>query len=91
MIIDQENETAATEDWHHLTSELRDTTMRQIADLVHVQVDLQKWYAMKPGRQSQALELNACPALLRVMQIIRLLRESQLEFEKALEEPKATR
>ena len=88
--MDQDNEPNAPEDWRNLTLQLRDRTVRHIADLSQVQADLQKWYATKPGKASEKLELDECPALLRVMQIIRLLRESQLEFEQELEGPKQT-
>jgi hypothetical protein len=88
MKMDWEDESKRSEDWYNLTLQLRDKTVQQVADLTQVQNDLQKWYATKPGKPSPKLELNECPALLRVMQIVRLLRETQLEFEKELEEPR---
>jgi hypothetical protein len=86
MTMDEIRESYPAEDWYDLTLDLRDKTVQQIADLSQVQIDLQKWYAARPGKPSPKLELNECPALLRVMQVIRLLRESQLEFEQQLQD-----
>jgi hypothetical protein len=71
-------------DKQNLTAQLRDKIVQQVAESGQVQMDLRKWYAMKLGKEVQELNLNECPALLRVMQVIRLLRESQLEFEEDL-------
>jgi hypothetical protein len=73
-----------SDEWRRLTIRLRDESKRQISDLERTQENLQLWYAAKPGKLSTALELNECPALLRVMQTIRLLREIAAEFEKEL-------
>ena len=75
---------ATQEDWHTITVRLRDDTQRQITELKEMQTDLQQWYSMKPGKPAETLELDKCPALLRVMQIIRLLRETLAEMEGEL-------
>jgi hypothetical protein len=69
------------------TARLRDKIVQQVAESAQVQTDLRTWYAKKLGKEVAGLNLDECPALLRVMQIIRLLRESQLELEQAMEEP----
>ena len=75
---------ATQEDWRTFTVGLRDDTQRQIAELEKMQANLQQWYSMKPGKPSETLELDECPALLRVMQIIRLLRETLAEMDREL-------
>jgi len=74
------------EEWHELTIRLRDDMQRQIAEQRKMQVNLQQWYAAKPGKVSQKLELHECPSLLRVMQTIRSLKETLAEFEHKLSE-----
>ena len=49
-----------------------------------MQADLQQWYSTKPGKPSETLELDECPGLLRVMQTIRLMRETLAELEQEL-------
>lgn len=68
-----------------LAEQLRDRIVRQVAEAAQMQLDLRNWYAMKLGKDISQLNSDECPASLRVMQIIRLLRESQLEFEQGLE------
>ena len=80
---DESNTSVSGDEWLNLTAR-RDITVRHIAELAQVQVDLRKWYTAKPGKPTQQSNLDACPALVRMMQIIRLLRESQLEFEQEL-------
>jgi hypothetical protein len=75
-----------TKEQQELTAQLRDKVIQQVAESEQVQMDLRKWYAKKFGKEVSQLKLDECPAILRVMQIIRLLRESELELEKALEE-----
>jgi hypothetical protein len=75
---------APQEDWGAFTKRLRDDTKRQIAEQKKTQDDVKKWYGRKPGGVSQKLELHQCPSLLRVMQIIRSLRETLAEFEHAM-------
>ena len=70
--------------WHALTVRLRDDTKRQIAELKQMQAELQQWYSTKPGKPSETLELDECPGLLRVMQTIRLMRETLAELEQEL-------
>jgi hypothetical protein len=72
-----------------LTARLRDKIIQQVAESAQMQMDLRTWYAKKLGKGVAGLNVDECPALLRVMQIIRLLRESQLELEQAMEEPQA--
>jgi hypothetical protein len=72
------------EEWHELTIRLRDGVQRQIVKQITMQADLQQWYATKPGKVSQKLEFHECPSLLRVMQIIRSLKETLAEFEHEL-------
>ena len=74
----------APDDWHAFTMRLRDDTKRQIVDLKKLQADLQQWYSTKPGKPSETLELDECPGLLRVMQTIRLMRETLAELEQEL-------
>ncbi len=76
-----------SKDQHDLTSRIRDTVTQQIDEMERVQMDLREWYAMKLGKEVSQLNLDECPASIRVMQVIRLLRESQVEFEQALEGP----
>ena len=71
-------------DKHDLATQLRNKIVQQIAESAQVQMDLRNWYAKKLGKEVQELNLNECPALLRVMQVVRLLRETQLEFEQDL-------
>jgi hypothetical protein len=75
-------------DQHDLTVQLRDKIIQQVTESAQVQMDLRKWYSLKLCKEVSQLKLDDCPALLRVMQIIRLLRESQLELEQSLEEPR---
>jgi hypothetical protein len=77
---------ATPEDWRKFTVRLRDDTQRQIVELEKMQANLQQWYSTKPGKPSEALELDECPALLRVMQINRLLRQTLAEMEHELGE-----
>ena len=63
---------------------LRDDTKRQIAEVDRTQADLQQWYSTKPGKPSETLELDECPGLLRVMQTLRLMRETLAELEQEL-------
>ena len=72
------------QEWHALTVRLRHDTKRQIAELEQLQADLQQWYSTKPGKPSETLELDECPGLLRVMQTIRLMRETLAELEQEL-------
>jgi hypothetical protein len=74
------------EEWHELTIRLRDDMHRQIAEQRKMQANLQQWYAAKPGKVSQKLELHECPSLLRVMQTIRSLKETLAEFDHELSE-----
>ena len=78
------------QEWHALTVRLRDDTKRQIAELEQMQADLEQWYSTKPGKPSETLELDECPGLLRVMQTIRLMRETLAELEQELTEGKST-
>ena len=71
-------------DWRTFTVRLRDDTQGQIAELKMMQANLQQWYSTKPDKLSETLELDRCPALLGVMQIIRLLRETLAEMEHEL-------
>ena len=75
---------ATQEDWRAFTMGLRDDTQRQIVELEKLQANLQHWYSTKPGKPSETLELDKCPALLRVMQVIRLLRETLAELDHEL-------
>jgi hypothetical protein len=77
---------ATQEGWREFTVRLRDDTQRQIAELQKMQAHMQHWYSMKPGKPSKTLELDECPALLRVMQVTRLLRETLAEFDDELGE-----
>ena len=86
-MVDPYNKSSTATEQYELAAQLRDKIIQQVAESAQVQMDLRKWYAMKLGKEVQELNLDDCPALLRVMQIIRLLRESQLEFEQDLEEP----
>jgi hypothetical protein len=74
---------------HDLTVQLRDKIIEQVAESEQVQMDLRNWYAKKFGKEVSQLKLDECPAIIRVMQIIRLLRESQLELEQAMQEPQS--
>ena len=74
------------EEWRELTIRLRDDIQRQIIEQRKMQTNLQQWYATKPGKVSQRLELHECPSLLRVMQTIRSLKETLAEFEHELNE-----
>jgi hypothetical protein len=85
-IMTDEATQAPHEEWHELTIRLRDDTQRQIAEQRKMQASLQQWYATKPGKVSQKLELHECPSVLRVMQTIRSLKETQAEFEHELSE-----
>jgi hypothetical protein len=75
---------ATQENWRAFTLQLRDDTQRQIVEMTTMQAGLQQWYSTKPGKLSETLELDECPALLRVMQVIRLLRETLLELDEEL-------
>ena len=70
------------QEWPALTVRLRDDTKRQIAELEQMQADLQQWYSTKPGKLSETLELDECTGLLRVMQTIRIMRETLPELEQ---------
>ena len=72
--------------WREFTIRFRDDTKRQIIEQRKMQANLQQWYATKPGKVSQRLELHECPSLLRVMQTIRSLQETLAEFEHDLNE-----
>jgi hypothetical protein len=74
------------EEWRDYTVRLRDDTKRQIIEQKNMQANLQQWYATKPGKVSQQLELDECASLLRVMQTIRSLKETLAEFEHELSE-----
>jgi hypothetical protein len=74
------------ENWRAFTVRLRDDTQRQIVEMTTMQADLQQWYSTKPGKLSESLELDECPALLRVMQVIRLLRETLVDLDDELGE-----
>jgi hypothetical protein len=69
---------------YDLAEQLCNRIVQQVTESAQMQVDLRKWYAVKLGKDISQLNTDECPALLRVMQIIRLLRESQLEFEQDL-------
>lgn len=86
---DHSDATNTVEEWQSLSLRLSVTTHRHIDELTEVQADLHRWYATKPGMASPTLELDKCPGLLRVMQIVRLLRESLAEFEQELDDQKA--
>jgi hypothetical protein len=72
------------QEWHAVTMRLCEDTKRQIAELKQMQAELQQWYSTKPGKPSETLELDECPGLLRVMQTIRLMRETLAELEQEL-------
>jgi hypothetical protein len=84
-MIDETTQTPQ-EEWREYTVRLRDDIKRQIIEQRKMQANLQQWYATKPGKVSQSLELHECPSLLRVMQTIRSLKETLAEFEHELSE-----
>jgi hypothetical protein len=85
-IMTDEATQALHEEWRQLTIRLRDDAKRQIIEQRKMQANLQQWYATRPGKVSQRLELHECPSLLRVMQTIRSLNETLAEFEHELSE-----
>ena len=84
-MIDSDTKNNTPDERRVLTAQLREKIIQQVTESAQIQVDLRQWYATKLGKDVQQLDLDECPALLRVMQIIRLLRELQLEFDQDLE------
>jgi hypothetical protein len=84
-MIDSDTKNNTPDERRVLTAHLREKIIQQVTESAQIQADLRQWYAAKLGKDVQQLDFDECPALLRVMQIIRLLREIQLEVDQDLE------